>query len=293
MLSLRSEFLNCFSFYRLRELALLNGTLRESDGPRCNNCGSTAHRNWQCPDKPNITNNVTCNTCGGIGHVSRDCKERPTSASSASASSKIDEEYQSLMAELGQGKPPPKNSGNSFSSSSGGQGFSIASHQSSAPRAIAMAPAPPPPAPSSNVPAGHQALLPTPGGNGVQPQSTSASSGWGHESAQPAQQPYWSQAAANYGTSSSTSGYDPSSYASMYSANQQSSASWMQSMWGQSMSATAPSGVAPPPPPVPSSPSANAANPWAAYMTAGVPAPPPPPPALSSLLTPPPPPPPM
>lgn len=31
---------------QLRELAQLNGTLRESDCPRCNNCGSTDHKSW-------------------------------------------------------------------------------------------------------------------------------------------------------------------------------------------------------------------------------------------------------
>lgn len=31
---------------QLRELAQLNGTLRESDCPRCNNCGSTEHKSW-------------------------------------------------------------------------------------------------------------------------------------------------------------------------------------------------------------------------------------------------------
>lgn len=35
---------------QLRELALLNGTLRENDGPRCSNCGSNAHKSWQVGD---------------------------------------------------------------------------------------------------------------------------------------------------------------------------------------------------------------------------------------------------
>ncbi|CAG2121557.1 unnamed protein product, partial [Medioppia subpectinata] len=63
---------------QLRELALLNGTLRESDGPRCANCGLTSHRSWQCPDKPNVTNNVVCTNCNGVGHIARDCKEKKT-----------------------------------------------------------------------------------------------------------------------------------------------------------------------------------------------------------------------
>ncbi|KAG0413920.1 hypothetical protein HPB47_008922 [Ixodes persulcatus] len=64
---------------QLRELALLNGTLRENDllgGPRCSNCGAPGHKAWQCPDRPNITNNVICACCGGTGHIARDCRER-------------------------------------------------------------------------------------------------------------------------------------------------------------------------------------------------------------------------
>ncbi|KAL1429172.1 hypothetical protein MTO96_016510 [Rhipicephalus appendiculatus] len=80
---------------QLRELALLNGTLRENDllgGPRCSNCGAPGHKAWQCPDRPNITNNVICACCGGTG----------------GSQSKIDEEYMSLMAELGEGPPTTK-----------------------------------------------------------------------------------------------------------------------------------------------------------------------------------------
>lgn len=49
---------------QLRELAQLNGTLRETDNARCTNCGSTDHKSWLCPDKPNVTNNIVCSACG-------------------------------------------------------------------------------------------------------------------------------------------------------------------------------------------------------------------------------------
>ncbi|GFQ89641.1 splicing factor 1 [Trichonephila clavata] len=103
---------------QLRELALLNGTLRENDGPRCTNCGGTTHRSWQCPDKPNVTNNVICSNCGSAGHISKDCREQKApGALGAPDKAKIDEEYMSLMAELGEGPPPP-NKSNSVGSNS-------------------------------------------------------------------------------------------------------------------------------------------------------------------------------
>lgn len=94
---------------QLRELALLNGTLRENDGPRCTNCGATDHKSWMCPDKPNVTNNIVCSACGGVGHIARDCRQKRGNERGASTNqekAKIDEEYMSLMAELGEGPPP-------------------------------------------------------------------------------------------------------------------------------------------------------------------------------------------
>ncbi len=61
---------------QLRELALLNGTLREGEGPRCTNCGAADHKAWQCQDKANVTNNIVCSACGGTGHIARDCSMR-------------------------------------------------------------------------------------------------------------------------------------------------------------------------------------------------------------------------
>ena len=101
---------------QLRELALLNGTLREDGMAKCTNCGATDHKAWQCQDKANVTNNVMCGACGGMGHTTGDCKARRTGdwqqqqgGSGASAGGhKMDQEYMSLMAELGEGPPPPQ-----------------------------------------------------------------------------------------------------------------------------------------------------------------------------------------
>jgi len=68
---------------QLRELALLNGTLRDDEQfLRCKNCGSTMHRTWQCTDQKNFVNEATCDICGGHGHISADCRYKSGGAPS-------------------------------------------------------------------------------------------------------------------------------------------------------------------------------------------------------------------
>lgn len=69
---------------------------------------------FQCPDKPNVTNNIVCSSCGAAGHIARDCRQKRPGLGGPGATvgaggdkAKIDEEYMSLMAELGEGPPPP------------------------------------------------------------------------------------------------------------------------------------------------------------------------------------------
>ncbi|KAF6212949.1 hypothetical protein GE061_010662 [Apolygus lucorum] len=128
---------------QLRELALLNGTLRENEGPRCSNCGAADHKSWLCPDKPNVTHSIVCTTCGGAGHIAKDCRSGKTTdvtTTTVKDRAKIDEEYLSLMAELGEGPPPDKIAKRStFSSSSSGSLFDKPAPM----RALTMAPPPP------------------------------------------------------------------------------------------------------------------------------------------------------
>ncbi|XP_075247772.1 splicing factor 1-like [Convolutriloba macropyga] len=100
---------------QLMELAQLNGTIRDM-GLRCANCGSYEHRTWNCHERQNVTHNIFCQRCGAAGHVARDCKA-DLSASSAGGEVggapvvkdrvKMDNEYLSLMEELGESTPKP------------------------------------------------------------------------------------------------------------------------------------------------------------------------------------------
>ncbi|KAJ1907098.1 hypothetical protein LPJ81_000974 [Coemansia sp. IMI 209127] len=93
---------------QLRELAALNGTLRDDEGQVCINCGLTGHRQWACPDRPNVTLNLVCQVCNGKGHLARDCNFRhdPEALQRArERDQQLNSEYLNLMAELGESVP--------------------------------------------------------------------------------------------------------------------------------------------------------------------------------------------
>ncbi|KAM5138116.1 splicing factor 1 isoform 1-T1 [Mantella aurantiaca] len=88
---------------QLRELARLNGTLREDD--------NRILRPWQSTETRTITNTTLCTKCGGAGHIASDCKftsvqVRPGEPQSAQDKARMDKEYLSLMAELGEAPVP-------------------------------------------------------------------------------------------------------------------------------------------------------------------------------------------
>ncbi|EPX71909.1 zinc finger protein Bpb1 [Schizosaccharomyces octosporus yFS286] len=85
---------------QLRQLATLNGTLRDDENQVCQNCGNVGHRRYDCPERVNHTLNIVCRHCGNAGHIARDCpvRNQPPVADAAA-----DREYQSLMQELGGG----------------------------------------------------------------------------------------------------------------------------------------------------------------------------------------------
>lgn len=93
---------------QLRELAALNGTLRDDENQICQNCGGLGHRKYDCPEQRNFTANIICRVCGSAGHMARDCTVNKDPNAIAMGSPPpmnkggFDSEYASLMAELGE-----------------------------------------------------------------------------------------------------------------------------------------------------------------------------------------------
>ncbi|KAJ2800796.1 hypothetical protein H4R20_003928, partial [Coemansia guatemalensis] len=93
---------------QLRELAALNGTLRDDEGHACTNCGALEHRTWECPDTANVTVSMVCPVCNKKGHLARDCSQRhdPDALQRArERDQQLNSEYLDLMAELGESLP--------------------------------------------------------------------------------------------------------------------------------------------------------------------------------------------
>ncbi|CAJ2508140.1 Uu.00g093260.m01.CDS01 [Anthostomella pinea] len=100
---------------QLRELAALNGTLRDDENQACQNCGQIGHRKYDCPEKQNFTANIICRVCGNAGHMARDCPDRQKGASwrndgppraaagRIGGGDAVDSEYEKFMLELGGG----------------------------------------------------------------------------------------------------------------------------------------------------------------------------------------------
>ncbi|KAJ8072846.1 hypothetical protein AAF712_005029 [Marasmius tenuissimus] len=98
---------------QLRELAALNGTLRDDENQICQNCGGVGHRKYDCPEQRNFTANIICRVCGSAGHMARDCTVNkdpnappppPPGAGpmGPGGGRTFDSDYASLMAELGE-----------------------------------------------------------------------------------------------------------------------------------------------------------------------------------------------
>ncbi|KAH7683172.1 splicing factor 1 protein [Dioscorea alata] len=91
------EVLNEHKRQQLRELAALNGTIRDDEF--CRLCGEPGHRQFACPARTTtFKSDVLCKICGDGGHPTIDCPVKGTGK-------KMDDEYQNFLAELGGSMP--------------------------------------------------------------------------------------------------------------------------------------------------------------------------------------------
>lgn len=99
---------------QLRELALINGTLRDEEF--CPSCGEKGHRQFECPHRAKTFKaaGVKCSICGDLSHPTRDCPMKKDDPSSALA---LDSEYNSFIAEL-DGRGGSSRSGDGYGGSS-------------------------------------------------------------------------------------------------------------------------------------------------------------------------------
>jgi splicing factor 1 len=92
---------------QLRELASLNGTLRDAEDIICANCGQAGHRRYECTERRSVTATTICRICGGGGHLASDCayKNDPDMIqASRKRAEQIDHEYEAFMSEVGISK---------------------------------------------------------------------------------------------------------------------------------------------------------------------------------------------
>lgn len=94
---------------QLRELALLNGTLKEDEF--CSICAEKGHRSFECPKRFSMnkaTVAVRCAICGDTSHPTRDCTQRKADVTNEK---ELDSDYLNFMAELDgkkvEAKPAP------------------------------------------------------------------------------------------------------------------------------------------------------------------------------------------
>jgi hypothetical protein len=101
MLIVMDDEKNVHKQQQLRELALLNGTLKEEEF--CQICAEKGHRSFECPRRFGKANNrpmVKCAICGDTSHPTRDCTQKGVDLANNTNQKEIDSDYLSFMAEL-------------------------------------------------------------------------------------------------------------------------------------------------------------------------------------------------
>ena len=134
---------------QLRELALLNGTLKDDEF--CEICAEKGHRAFACPKRFAMRKNtpaVKCAICGDTSHPTSDCTRKQ---GLTVENKELDSEYQSFMAELDGKKPDTKMAPSPSNHDSNNRGGPPPPPGNLPPPPVSNLPPPPPP-PGSNLP---------------------------------------------------------------------------------------------------------------------------------------------
>ncbi|GMM37152.1 mRNA splicing protein [Saccharomycopsis crataegensis] len=83
---------------QLRELAAINGTLREYQERPCPNCGEMGHKRFDCPNQKKFLESIVCRICGNIGHFARDCKLKDQMGNGDMSTADL--EFEQMMKEI-------------------------------------------------------------------------------------------------------------------------------------------------------------------------------------------------
>jgi splicing factor 1 len=147
---------------QLRELAALNGTIRDDE--YCRLCGEPGHRQYACPARHStFKSDVSCRICGDGGHPTIDCPLK-----GSAQGNKMDDEYKNFLAELGGGGPD----GSASPVGNGGGGGEVGSSRQSGPTMALSGPQGSPNLPWTGGPAGGASAIGavmTVGGPGSRP----------------------------------------------------------------------------------------------------------------------------
>ncbi|VEU22693.1 DEKNAAC103753 [Brettanomyces naardenensis] len=88
---------------QLKELAVLNGTLREESEHICSLCGEKGHTRRDCPNEKNLDyiSSLVCTKCGNVGHLAKDCRMSfEEYQGGGDTKSIMEKEFESMMNDL-------------------------------------------------------------------------------------------------------------------------------------------------------------------------------------------------
>lgn len=98
------EHQNDFKRSQLRQLAELNGTLRDYENQLCSHCHLPGHIRFACPERLAMIENAECRCCKAKGHLMKDCPEKNGNPASQSRNTAV-EDFLHEIGDIDDDKP--------------------------------------------------------------------------------------------------------------------------------------------------------------------------------------------